>query len=490
MSSDRTCRMSDLRAAENRLGSKISAAESKARKATSNVSAMRSDMNKVKRKVSNLASDVSDLTSNVSQLSGDVSKQRQQIYQLDGEIVELEAQQDADRRLIQHNQQLINSIEQDIAVLDQDVAANRQMIGQVRQHAQILQQEMDLAQQRIEENNKHIQQLEMGVQQINNYLEAERQAREAEQRTQMADVEAQKQLAATLRSSLEVERVQRFGNASAYETALTTLAHAEDSTRLGQFQAARTTYQDAQRQFSEIVRNVDKREQEYHRVRGRCEATLKQLGLALQEAGTEEMLIWHTTDYQALQARYEDLQRLFQNGEFEQADRPEQVVTALEQMTASIKETQQAVAVLEQQLMETLQQAQTRIDMMEKMMTTLMDIWSDNKFDIQYSYAQHDDPKTTLKVQTVRPKRANVTLNMELDGTVHFSWTGYMGMECAHNIEQFEQTLRSQHQLDMAISGVEDKPGQRNPDFGPGGRGPEVMNMDQKEYTATKAAGR
>jgi hypothetical protein len=123
---------------------------------------------------------------------------------------------------------------------------------------------------------------------------------------------------------------------------------------------------------------------------------------------------------------------------------------------------------------------------MQKMMNALMDIWGDNQFEIAYGYAQEDDPKSTLKVQTIRPNRANVTVHLELDGTVQFSWTGYVGMECAKDIAQFEETLRSQYRLEVAVADSKDKPGQSNPDFGPGGPGMAVIKMGQAETQATQ----
>jgi len=450
--------MSDLRAAESRLRSDIAAAESAAHRAELRISSLRAAMDEEHNRVNSLISDI-------GQFSGELSDYRDQLYDLDSEIAHLQVQQEADHRLISHNERLIGNIQQDLSVLEEDLEHNQQAIEQVRQHAQVLQREADLARQRIDANKRHIQRLEVGVQQINNYLEAERQRMEQDRRSQMADVEAHSQLAMALRSSLDPARVRRFGGESSYLKALTILEHAEESTRLGRLEAARATYQEAQREFSQVARDVDAREREYFRYRSRCEANLKQLGDELQRIRTDDMLYWHAADYQALQARFADLERRFQNAEFDQAGRPEQVITALEQLTDNIAKLQQDVSRLEQQLPHTIQQATMRLEMMQKIVNTVMDIWGDNSFDVSYEYARPDDPKSTLKIQTVRPNRPNVTVNMDLDGTFQFSWTGYVGMECAKDIKQFEEKMRSHHKVEVAILSAKDKPGQPNPDL-------------------------
>ncbi|OQY79785.1 MAG: hypothetical protein B6D41_22045, partial [Chloroflexi bacterium UTCFX4] len=188
---------------------------------------------------------------------------------------------------------------------------------------------------------------------------------------------------------------------------------------------------------------------------------------------------WHHGDYAALQNQVNALKQKIENGEFDHAGRPEQVITALEQLQQEISMRQDDVAQLQHQLVETIRRAQARLEIMQKMMSTLMDIWGDNQFAITYGYADKDDPKTTLKVQTVRPNRQNVTLYMNLDGSFQFSWTGYAGMECARDIDQFEQKLRSEHQLSLAVSSTTPKPGQPNPDLGPTGPGMTLIQMDQ-----------
>ena len=73
--------------------------------------------------------------------------------------------------------------------------------------------------------------------------------------------------------------------------------------------------------------------------------------------------------------------------------------------------------------------------------------------------------------------------------TTHFSWTGYAGMECTTDLEQFEETLRSQYKVELAVTSQEDKPGQPNPDFGPRGPGPQILDeydemVEQTSLTA------
>jgi len=461
MSSDRICHLSDLNAAESRIRQEIADAESAARCVVSRLDSFEGEMDATNTRVHHLISDVRDL-------SGSVADHRQRLYALDDEMANLQQQQDADYRRLQKNRRMLANLRGDLTTLEKDVAGNHQAIAHVRRHAEMLQREANLAQKRIEQNSQHIQQLQTGVQQINDYLESERQRIAQDRRAQMADAQAQSELASILRDSLDAARVGRFGLESAYRTTLMTLKHAEDSTQLGRLEAARATYQAAQRDFAQVARDVDTREREYNQARSRCEATLKQVEAELKRAATDDMRHWHLADLRALQTRFETLSRQIQNREFDHAGRPEQVITALEQLTTQIAKLQDDVTALEQQLDETIQKGIVRVEMLQRMAGVLMDLWGDNDFPIaEPIYAQEGDPKTTMKVQTVRPNRPNVTLYLDLDGTVRFHWTGYVGMECAKDIAQFEERLRSHHQLELAVLKSEDKPGQPNPDLTP-----------------------
>ncbi len=412
----------------------------------------------------------------VDRLARQMAEGQAEMEELGYTIADLGAQQNADRRRIEQNDAMITNLRAGLEEQSEELAS-------VNQQVAVLEQESTLARQRIDLNTRQIGQLEQGVAQINAQLEAERAALAQDRRSQEADVQAQTELAALLRNSLDPARVQQFGYESAYTTALTTLAHAEESTRLGRLEAARATYQEAQRAFVQVARDVGTREREYNRYRHRCQATLKHLETELARAETDDMLFWHRADYRALQARVHALTQRVERGEFDQAGRPEQVITALEQLTNEVAARQQEVSTLERQLITTIQQAQTRVEIMQKMMSSLMEVWGDNQFAISYGYEDKEDPKTTLKVQTVRPNRPNVTLYMELDGAFQFSWTGYPGMECARDIDQFTAKLKSQHQLSLAVSSSTPKPGQSNPDLGP--QGPGVMTLVEMEQKGT-----
>lgn len=489
MSSNRTCMMSDLRAAESRLENRLSSIDSVARRAEANAEAARKGMDKVQKRVDGLLSDVNDLQSGLSSVEADVqglsqavSNQRNHIYQIDAEITGLEAQQQADHSLINHHQNLISSIQQDIESLDDSVEENRQLISVANQNIEVLQHEAAVASQRIANNSHHIQNLEVGVQQINHYLEEQQRLQEQQRASQLADVNAQQKLALTLRQFHDNARVRRFGSEHLYLTALTTLDHADESARLGQLEAARATYQDAQRQFSQVAREVDAREREFFRYRSQCEASLKQLEITLMNSATEDMLYWHKTDYQALESEFQSLQRWLESGDFERAGRPEQIVALLEQKNKDIVEFRQKVDMLNVQLQDTILKDASRRSMLNKMLDALMDVWGDNDFDATAGHIVAEDPKSTLKVQTVRPNRANVTLYLDLDGTVQFSWTGYVGMDCAKDFTDFENALHSRYNISAAVVGNQEKPGQPNPDFGPHPSSPKPAEMPREQH--------
>ncbi len=490
MSSDRRCMMSDLRSAENRLKGKIAAAEAVARRARSNVRQIKSDIKKTQGKVKNLASDVKKVSRTVSKqqrqisrldrdvaglhgdvddLSDELSSQRRHIYQIDGEIAGLQAQQQADRHRIEANKKLITGMQQDIAALDQNVMTNRQAINQAQQYIQVLNQEIDLAQQRIDANDQHIEQLQDGVQRINTYLEEERQRQEAERQAKKDDIAAQAQLASELRAQLEPARVRFFGAYSEYLSALTLLDQAAVNQQKGNLEAAIAQYQQGQAALMKVARDVDERERIFEDKRAQCKAAVEQLSSELALLDNENMQTWYPAEYAQLHKRFEALQDRFVAKHYEDAGEPVEVRAALDQLMLQTTQIYQDIRMLETKLLETLTQHETRKTHIRDIMGSLRSVW-DQSFDYELNFLNEDDPKSTLKLQTQRPNAPNVTVYADLDGTLQFSWTGYEGMKCLDDIDQFEQTMREDHHVVVELVGAPvDRPSNPNPPFDGGG---------------------
>jgi len=467
MSSDRTCMMSDLRSAKSELRSEIAIAESIARRAESSAQSMRLNIEDTHRRVQELASDM-------GHLSGEVSQQQQRMYEFGDEIAHLLAQQQADRRVVQRNGQLIAGLQQHVSDLEQDVSVNRQEIAQVRQYAHTLQQtlqaEIDLAQQRIAANEQHIQQLNVGVQQINQYLAAERQRQEAERQAKRDDIATQSRLAAQLKAQLEPARVRFFGAYNEYLSALTLLDQAQQNQVKGHLEAAIAQYQQGQSLLLKVARDVDERERTFQDRRAQCQAAIDQLGAELELLNTEDMQAFYPAEYAQLRRRVDALRESFQRKQYENAGEPVEVRQALDQLTTQAMQAYQDVRLLETRLFETLAQHQERNARVRDILRALRRVW-DQDFPYELNFLNESDPKSTLKLQTVRPGAPNVTVYLDLDRTMQFSWTGYEGLKCLDDVKQFEQVMRQEHQVVVELGGApRDYPqGKPNPPFGGGG---------------------
>jgi chromosome segregation ATPase len=462
MSFDRVCHMSDLNAFGDRIRRDIASAESAAHRAMARVDSLRNEMKAANARIN-------DLISDMSHLSDTLADQKHCLYGLESEISALQAQQQADHQVITRNQELIVNLQQDLSILERDVENNRETIAQVRQHIHVLQQELELAQERITENGRHIQYLEAGVQQINSYLAAERQRHEAEVRAKMDDLDAQGRLAAELRAQIDPARARFFGLYNEYLAAITMMDQAEQNRLKGNLEVAISQYQQAQSALIKVVRDADEQERKFENKRGLCQATLDQLAAELQLLGNPDMQTWYPIEYAQLQKRFQTLQEDFASRKYETAGDPVEVRLALESLTNQGMQIYQDIRLLESKLAATMAQHLERKARLREILDALRRLW-DQRFDHEITFINPQDPKSTLKLQTKRPGAPNVTVYLDLDRTIQFSWTGYEGMKCVEDIQQFEQLMLEKHQVKVDVVGTPiPRPDYPNPDFGGGG---------------------
>lgn len=462
MSSDRQCMMSDLNTAKRQLEQDISAARSAADKAQKNISALKSSIQDNEKKIKQIAR-------SVDAVSDQVADQRQQIRNLGQEMANLDVQQQADRRLIQRNQKLIAAVRQDIQNLGQDVAANRQAINEAGQHIQVLEQESALARQRIGANEQHIQQLNQGMQQINDDLEAERQAREAERQAKLQDLDTQERLASQLQGQLEPARMRFFGAYQQFISAVAILDQARQNRQKENLQTAIAQYEQGQVMLMQIAREVDEREKQFVDKRSLCAATINQLTSEFKLTRDSDMTRWYAQEFAQLEKRLDALHQAFVSNQYEYAGEPVEVRQALEQLNLQAQQIYQDLRLLETRLLETIARHETRKARLRDIMRVLRRVW-DTDFPYNLNQLNSEDPKSTIKLQTERPAASNVTVYLELDGTVQFSWTGYEGMACLDDVEQFEQMMREEQQIVIELVGeTVNTPSKPNPPFGDGG---------------------
>lgn len=479
MSSDRQCMMSDLNSARRALEQDISAVRSAADKAQKNISALESSIKENEKKIKQVAKSVDVVVD-------DVADQRRQIHDMGREVAHLDAQQQADHRLIQQNQKLISAVQRDIQQLDQSVIANRQAIKQANQHIQVLEKEADLARQRISANERHIQQLDQGVKQINDYLEAERQAREAERQAKLHDLDAQERLAGQLQSQLEPARMRFFGAYHEYMQAVAILDQARQNRQKDNLEAAIAQYEQGQVTLMKIGREVDEREKLFVDKRAQCEATINQLLGEFELLATSDMNKWYAPEFAQLQKRLTALREVFAGKQYEYAGEPVEVRQALEQMNLQAMQIYQDVRLLETKLLETIAQHEARKARLRDIMRVLRRVW-DADFPYSLSQLNESDPKSTIKLQTERPSAPNATVYLDLDGTTQFSWTGYEGMACMEDVDQFERMMREEQQVIIELVGESvSTPSKPNPPFG-GPGGIKVPLPQAQESTQEKA---
>jgi hypothetical protein len=102
-----------------------------------------------------------------------------------------------------------------------------------------------------------------------------------------------------------------------------------------------------------------------------------------------------------------------------------------------------------------LDQVRQRNRIVQAMIKSLMDVWGAN-FELDHMYAATDDPRSTLMLQTKRPHGRNVTMHVDLDGRMQVSFTGYVGMECAADLAEFQSKLEKVGDLKVEREALRD----------------------------------
>jgi chromosome segregation ATPase len=444
--------------AKQSLGRDIAEAESLARRAERNVNAVQAGLAQNEARVN-------ELTGNINRISQDVSSQRKHLYAMDNELVRLNSEQEADRKVIQRNEQKIQNLNQDLQAVAQVTEANQQSIEQVQQHTAALQREADLARQRLTANERHVQKLQNGVQRINQYLQQERNRQESERRAKERDVVAQEQLAARLCAQIDPARARFFAAQNELALALTTVDQARLNQKKGNLAEALVQYQQAQATLLKIATDIDERERQFENKRAQCQAALDQLNAEMNLLNTTDMQQWYPGEYAQLNKRFEALRDLFAQKRYETAGDPGEVRQALESLNLQAMQIYQDARQLEDALLKILAQHQERQARARDILRTLRRVW-DIDFEWSRSFVNEQDPKSTLKIQTQRPGAPNVTVYLDLDRTMQFSWTGYEGAKCLEDIQQFEQIMRAENKIEIQLVSAVDHPGQPNPPFG------------------------
>lgn len=131
-----------------------------------------------------------------------------------------------------------------------------------------------------------------------------------------------------------------------------------------------------------------------------------------------------------------------------------------------------------------LDQVKRRNATLKAIITSLMDVWG-HDFEVDDMYATTDDPRSTLMIQTKRPHGPNATIHLELDGRMQVSFTGYVGMECAKDMTEFQKKLEKTGGLKMEQGAIRNQPDKPNPPGVGGGSGPIVFQPPTKSDNQT-----
>ena len=120
-----------------------------------------------------------------------------------------------------------------------------------------------------------------------------------------------------------------------------------------------------------------------------------------------------------------------------------------------------------------IDQVNRRNHVLQAIIRSLMDVWG-SAFELDNTYAVKADPRSTLLIQTKRSHGKNATIQIDLDGRMQVSFTGYVGMECAKDVEEFRRKLEKAGELKVEQESVRDQPDQPNPSGIDGGGSPLI----------------
>ncbi|MGB8646364.1 MAG: hypothetical protein WCF84_14090 [Anaerolineae bacterium] len=459
MSLDTVCRLSHLQAAESRLRGEIHQVEVLAERQKQRLGVLESEAEQNEHKV--------------TALDKQVKANQAQLHDVTDAIAQLDVQQELYERIAAENEARIQQHEQWLTSVDQHLAENRAAIAQAHQHIDVLQQEARQARHRIEQNSKQISALHGSVKQINKYLAAERDRQEAERQAKRDDVDAQAHLASELKARVDPVRARFFGAYNEYVTALTTLDQAEVNRQKGNLEVAVAQFQQGQSLLMQVARTIDEREAAFESKRAQCQALLGQLEAELKLLDTAELCEWYPAEVEQLHKRYQALESKFKGKQYEGAGEQVEIRMAIEQLVTQGMQIYQDIRQLDSRFMETIARDEERLARARDIISVLNRVWDQA---VPYELSNMTaDLKSSLKLATTRPHPSpNVTVYLELDGTVQFSWGGYEGMKCVEDVKRFEQTMREQQQVAIDILSTQQHPDAPNPYQGGGGGIPTI----------------
>jgi len=110
----------------------------------------------------------------------------------------------------------------------------------------------------------------------------------------------------------------------------------------------------------------------------------------------------------------------------------------------------------------TFRKVKQRNVVVQKVIESLADVWG-TTFEVEHHYSISDDPASSLVLQTKRPHQKNVTVQVDLDGRMQTSFTGYFGMECVKDVAAFQEKILNENSLVVEVASAIDHPDAPNP---------------------------
>lgn len=403
---------------------------------------------------------------------------------LHGEVVGLRAEMTRRHtslaKDLECNRRMTEALRQQVNLQGEDLACQREAI-------QVLEQQSRELHSQLEETNQQQTQIAHHLAAVDTRLNADIAERQAERARNASHASALQRLATDGIGRIDGRRVQRMGLNVELE-ALHGAARRADAVAANpaHSQAAIALYNEALNQVDRILLECNRREMEIsqHREIARINLDLAAERLANFATDTEaaEVFAKVIPTLQEEIVRVTGLQKRF--SDTENAD-----FSRLLADWSHVSEASRAIADRVEQAWrerdEVLNKIRHRNRTLEQILKALIEVWGTH-FEIDEMYAVTDDPRSTLMLQSRRPHGKNVTVHLDLDGRMQISFTGYLGMQCAKDAEEFKRHLEQTGEMQVRQVGSTDHPDKPNPP-GVDGPGPIVFKPQDKQQSSTQS---
>ncbi len=349
--------------------------------------------------------------------------------------------------------------------------------GEIKKAVGVIDGHIHVLQENLHENRDMIKTLEDHSQKIEARLEKEISERRQEKDRQTKDVQSMLRFAEKNLQSMNQKDFGKVGLKDRWERVRSRLSEARQLANSShQVQAAFAILSDIIDESESIGQEYFKRCSEQDLTRETVRLNVERIRFQVEESENERDVMYFFKDtVNKMKTELEKLEQ--QRKELENLTGQDfsRVLANYDRLAKDAVDLDDRLAEFNANKDLTIHKARQRNQLIKSVLESLADVWN-TTFEVDHHYQIPDDPTTPLLLQTKRPHQSNVTLQVDLDGRMQASFTGYVGMECVKNVNEFQEKLSSSHSLKVDINSVTDRPDAPNPPGVDGsGKGPVIF---------------